>query len=100
MSADHLIFDARIRYARFNNRAASAAITYPAVEEPFRVTLEAAVIMTAVISRRHGYAELIDVFSQTVIAVFLFGNQLTLNRVWRDEWDPSYTEPEAQKEIS
>lgn len=79
---------------------------------PEDIPLETAIITTAVLSRRYGYAELVDMepgqsgLSSPIIAVFLFGHQLALNRAWRDEFDPAFgatgpaLAPEAQKELT
>lgn len=106
MSADHITFDAAIRYARLDGQGAKAPLRYD-YHGTLKVTLEIALKTCAVISRRHGYSELVDLYSRTVIAVFLFGHQIAVNRQWRDEYDPTFrvsdsenTAPEAQKEIS
>ena len=68
------------------------------------ISIETAILTAAIISRRHSYAELIDLDNNCILAVFLWGNQVALNRAWRDEYDPSYRvndsdkAPEAQKE--
>lgn len=65
----------------------------PAMES----TIESAVQTAMAISRRHGYAELLDLDHNCILAVFLWGNQLALNRAWRDEYDPAFQAPLAQK---
>lgn len=60
-------------------------------------TIESAVQTATVISRRQGYVELLDLDNNCILAVFIFGNQIALNRAWRDEYDPAYS-ARAEKE--
>lgn len=65
------------------------------------IPIEDAVRMAMIISRRYSYAELMDLDNNCILAVFLWGNQLALNRAWRDEYDPKWvstTQKEAGNE--